>query len=117
MARIKHKEAIDMKVDKGRPAIGRKTDKKELKRLYVKEFKSIREVAEALRCTKDMVYRSLKEYGIPMRTNKRRSILRKYKLAELERGIRSKGIRGHARELGVDESTLRHYLKVRSNPW
>ena len=115
MARIKYKEAIGTKVGKGRPAIGKKPDKKELKRLYVKESKSIREVAEEFRCSKDMVYRTLKEYGIEIRTNKRRSKLEKYRLSELERGIKVKGIRGYARELRVDESTLRHHLKIRNN--
>jgi hypothetical protein len=37
MVRIKYKEAIGMKVEKGRPPIGKKPDKKELKRLYIKE--------------------------------------------------------------------------------
>ena len=114
MARIKYKEAIDMKVGKGRPAVGKRPDKKDLKRLYVKESKSIREAAEELRCSKDTVYRALQEYGIPIRTNKRRSKLEKYKLSELEKGIRAKSIREYARELGVDESTLRHHLKIRS---
>ncbi|MCK4791535.1 MAG: hypothetical protein KAV87_47830 [Desulfobacteraceae bacterium] len=100
-----------MKVGKGRPAIGRKTDKKELKRLYVKESKSIREVAEVLRCTKDMVYRSLKEYGIQLRPGFNRSRLRKYKISILEKGIREKGIRAYAKELGVHENTLRYYLR------
>ena len=31
----------------------------------------------------------------------------------LERGDKSKGIRGYARKIGIDESTLRHHLKVR----
>ena len=100
-----------------KPVKGKKPSKTELIKLYTRQFLSIREVAEAVECSKDMVYRSLQEYGIQIRTNKRRSILKKYKLSELERGIRSKGIRGHARELGVDESTLRHHLKVRSKLW
>jgi len=87
-----------------------------LRCLYVKEAKSIREVAESLGCTKDMVYRSLQKYGIEIRTNKRRSSLRSYKLSELDEGVKAKGIRGYARELGVDESTLRHHLKVRKKP-
>jgi hypothetical protein len=62
-----------------------------------------------------MIYRSLQEYGIEIRTNKRRSSLKKYKLSELDKGVKAKGIRGYARELGVDESTLRHHLKVRKD--
>ena len=85
----------------------------EIRRLYVVKSKSIREVAEIIGCTKDMVYRTLKEYGIETRANKRRSKLRNIKQSVLEREIKSKGIRGYARELGVDESTLRHHLKAR----
>jgi DNA-binding CsgD family transcriptional regulator len=90
-----------------------KTKEKELRQLYVKKSKSIREIADILGCSKDMVYRSLQEYGIERRTNKRRSKLINYKLSILERGVKSKGIRGYSRELGIDESTLRHYLKIR----
>ena len=97
----------------GKPAIGMKPEKPALRKLYVKESKSIREIAELLSCTKDMVYRCLQEYEIEIRANNRRSMLIKYKLSELEKGIRIKGIRGYARELGVDESTLRHHLKIR----
>ncbi len=100
----------------GKPAIGLKPEKSVLRKLYVRESKSIREIAESRGCSKDMVNRSLQEYGIPIRTNKRRSKLEKYRLSELEKGIRVKGIRGYARELGVDESTLRHHLKVRNEP-
>lgn len=111
MARIRYKEAIGIKVGRGRPAIGKMPDKKELKSLYIKESKSIREVAEVLRCSKDMVYRSLKEYGIELRPGFNRSKLRKYKLSVLEKGVREKGVRGYAKELGVHENTLRYYLK------
>ena len=116
MARLRYKEAAGLEVRKGKPYKGEKPEKATLKRLYIKELRSIREIAESLSCTKDMVYRSLQEYGIPIRTNKRRSKLEKYRLSELEKWIRVKGIRGYARELGVDESTLRHHLKVRKEP-
>lgn len=75
--------------------------------------KPSREVAEILGCSKDMVYRALQDYGIKTRTNKRRSQLKALKLSKLERGVKSKCIRAYARELGVDENTLRHHLKVR----
>ena len=100
-----------MKVGKGRPAVGKRPDKKELKSLYVKESKSIREVAQMLGCSKDMVYRTLQEYGIERRPNACRSKLRKYKLSQLERRVREKGMRDYAKELGVHENTLRYYLK------
>lgn len=114
MVGIRNKINVTIKVNRGRPAVGKRPDKKDLKRLYVKESKSIREVAKVLRCSKDMVYRSLQEYGIKIRTNKRRSKLEKYRLSELKKGIKVKGIRGYARELRVDESTLRHHLKIRN---
>lgn len=81
--------------------------------MYLKELKSIREIAESLKCTKDMVYRSLKEYGIETRNNNRRSRLKDINLSTLDKEIKRKGIRGYARELRVDESTLRHHLKRR----
>ena len=90
-----------------------KPDKTKLKRLYVKNSRSIREIAESLGCSKDMIYRSLKEYGIETRTNKRRSQLKDIKLSILEKEVKRKGIRGYARELSVDESTLRHHMKMR----
>jgi transposase len=96
-----------------KPAKGSKPEKPLLNKLYVKESKSIRETAESLGCTKDMVYRSLKEYGIETRTNRRRSKLKDIKISILEKEVKRKGIRGYARELGVDESTLRHHLNTR----
>jgi DNA-binding CsgD family transcriptional regulator len=96
-----------------KPAKGSKPDKLLLQQLYVKESKSIREIAESLGCTKDMVFRSLQDYGIETRTNKRRSQLKDIRLFDLEKEVKRKGIRGYARELGVDESTLRHHLKIR----
>ena len=111
MARIKYKEASGLVVKKGRTPMGKKPDKSVLKTLYVNELKSIREIAEYLGCSKDMVYRSLKEYGIELRPGFNRSRLRKLKLSILEKGVREKGIRGYAKELGVHENTLRYYLK------
>ncbi len=45
MARIKYKEAARMTVKRGRPAIGRFPKKSDLGMLYVREGKSIRDVA------------------------------------------------------------------------
>ncbi len=100
-----------MKKGKRRPAVGKKPDKKDLEKLYVKESKSIREVAEVMRCSKDMVYYALREYGIERRSNLCRSRLRKYKLSIIEKGVRDKGVRGYAKRMGVHENTLRYYLK------
>jgi len=96
-----------------KPAKGDKPSRTTLSRLYVKQSKSVREIAVTLGCTKDMIYRSLKKHGIETRTNKRRSGLKDIKLSTLEIEVKSKGIRGYARELGVDESTLRHHIKIR----
>lgn len=100
----------------GRPPSGRAPSKKVLTRLYTEEGKSVREIGEALNCSKDMVARALKAYGIKARANASRSGLRTLELATLEEGVREKGIRGFARELGVTEGTLRHHLKVRKSP-
>jgi len=90
-------------------------ERKKLERLYVKERRSIRETALRLDCSKDMVARALKEYGIVARpgTGRRRSRLTKYRLSDLKASIRTQGIRATARSLGVCEGTLRHYLRVR----
>jgi len=89
--------------------------KKRLERLYVKEGRSIRETASRLDCSKDMVARALKEYGIVARSGigRRRSQLTRYRLSDLRASIRAQGIRATARNLGVCEGTLRHYLKTR----
>jgi len=116
MIRITDKEAIDQKAMKSRPSISKKPTKTDLRRLYISESKSIREVAEILGCSKDMVYRTLKKYRIARRSNACRSKLRKYKLITLEKGIHEKGLRGFAAELGVHENTLRHYLNTMNTP-
>jgi transposase len=114
MSRIKYKEAAGLEVKRGRPSAGPAPSKADLVKLYVKEGKAIREVAEALGCSKDMVARTLKAYGIDARPNASRSRLRTISLRDLEAAIREKGLRGAARDLGVDHSTLRHHLRVKS---
>jgi hypothetical protein len=101
------------KIKPGRPPSGRVPSKKDLFRLYIGEGKSIREVAEALKCSKDMVSRALKHYRIEARPNARRSQLRSIELEVLEDGIKEKGLRGFARELRIDKSTLLHHIRVR----
>ena len=112
MARIKYKEAVGQEVRRGRPSTGKKPSKIELKKLYVEESMSIREVAEQLECSKDMVYRSLKEYGIELRFKTRRSQLRVYELDYLRNEIDSKGYKQVAADLGVGVTTLRDYMKA-----
>jgi predicted transcriptional regulator len=100
---------------RGRPPAGPAPSKADLVRLYVNESRSVRDVAALLGITKDAVYRCLKDYGIEARSNIRRSRLRTIPLKDLNAGIKAKGIRGFARELGVDHSTLLHHLKTRSS--
>ena len=98
----------------GRPPSGKAPSKRDLVRLYVNEGKAIREVAEALGCSKDMVARALKAYGIEARTKVRRSRLEKYDREALESTVRAKGIRGTALELGVNASTLNRFLRQKA---
>ena len=116
MPRIKYEEAVGLKAKKGKPAIGKRPEKAELKKLYIEESKSIREIAEILGCSKDMVYRSLEEYQIERRPGYNRSKLRIYELAYLKREIKKKGHKEFALELGVDASTLRKHIKKRISP-
>jgi predicted DNA-binding protein YlxM (UPF0122 family) len=114
MARIKYKKAAGLEVKRGKPPIGKKPSKIELKKLYIKESRSIREVAEILGCSKDMVYRSLKEYGIELRFKTRRSHLRVYELDYLRSEIDSKGYKQVAVDLEVGVTTLRDYMKAKT---
>lgn len=113
MARIKYKEAIGLEVKRGRPAKGNKPSEKILKKLYIKEFRSIIEIVNILGCSKDMVYRGLKEYGIELRSKTRRSKLRVYELDYLRSEIDSKGYKQVAADLGVGVTTLRDYMKAK----
>jgi len=95
----------------GRPPVIKKPERKDLKRLYVTEGKSIREVAAVLGCTKDTVSRTLQEHGIERRAGVKRSRLKEYRPAELRRRSRQEGAAKVAQELGVAVSTLRYYMK------
>lgn len=99
------KKAIDQTTMKSRPSISKKPTKTDLRRLYISESKSIREVAEILGCSKDMVYRTLKKNRISRRPNNCRSKLRIYKISNLKKGIKDKGVRGLLKNLT--------YMKVR----
>lgn len=111
--RIPYKKTIGQKTKLGRPPVGNRPEKKELIKLYIKEEKSIREIAKHLRCSKDMVYRSLEEHKIERRPGHNRSKLRIYDLAYLKREIKKQGYKEFAFELGVDVSTLRKHIKNR----
>lgn len=93
----------------GRPP-GEKPSKTELEKLYVKEKYSVREIAEILKVSKDKVFRSLKGYGITTRGHVKKSVLWEYSLESLELAIKEKGLRRFARELGINESTLRYHI-------
>jgi predicted transcriptional regulator len=95
----------------GRPSSDKTPLRTELARLYIRERKSIRDVAETLNCSKDMVSRALKAYGIEARTRARRSGLEKYDRKALESAAKVSGIRGTAKELGVNPSTLSRFLR------
>ena len=113
MARIKYKEAVGLDVKKGRPSVGKKPNKEKLEKLYIEESKSIRDIAEILACSKDMIYRALLEYGIKTRGHTRESRLSKYSLKNLHEIVSKEGLRGAARNLGVGYTTLRAYLERR----
>jgi len=113
MARITDQEAIGLLAGRGRPPAGPAPSKEDLVRLYVREGRAVRDVAGQLGTTKDMVHRKLKEYGIKVRSNAARSKLRTIADRDLKDAIRAKGIRGTARDMGVDEGTIRHQLKAR----
>ena len=85
--------------------------KEELQRLYAEEKKSIREIADFLGCSKDRIYRALREYGIERRPHTWEPKLSKYDLGFIMETVKKKGYRKGAQELGVDKSTLYRYLK------
>jgi len=113
MTRTKYKEALGIELKRGKPAIGKKPAKKDLQRLYVKEKRSIRKISNLLVCTKDMVYRALKEYGIKGRDRLYKSKLNKYSFQCLENEIRKKGFKQVAVDLEVDVHTLRVHFNRR----
>jgi uncharacterized membrane protein len=114
VARTKHTEGVGIEAKRGKPPKGKKPGQQELKRLYIKESKSIRESAGLLDCTKDMVARALKEYGIEARKNVKRSELRKQSQETLRTLAERKGIRGAARDLEVNPSTLSRFLRSKT---
>lgn len=98
-----------------RPARGSvaKPARADLQRLYVREGKTIREIAAVLGCSRDMVHRALAECGIQARPVARRSRLQDVPLDKLEAEIDAQGLRGAARAFGVDHSTLAQHVKAR----
>ncbi len=90
-----------------KPAKGPKPSKSDLKRLYIKESRPVRNIAELLDCSKDMVYRDLQEYGIQRRIhNEKRFQLLEYDLRTLKREIKAKGYNQVATELVSCQSSI-----------
>jgi len=113
MGRIKYKEAIGLEVKRGRPTERPAPTKTDLVRLYVLEGRSVRDVAEALNCSKDMIHYALKRYGIEIRSCMRRSKLYSIELAVLEAGIKRRGARQYATDLGINQTTLYRHMRTR----
>jgi len=113
VGRIKYKELAGLEVKRGRPTKANKPSKSQLKKLYTKESRSIREIGEILGCSKDMIYRALKEYKIERRSQIKRLKLEKYDIDLIKETVKMKGYRRGAQELGVNKSTLYRYLRKR----
>jgi transposase len=115
VARVKSQKALAIEVKRGRPSTGLAPPKEDLLRLYVRERKSIREIAQELDLSKDMIARGLKRYGIKTRekSKTKESVLSKYPLSYLEDKITKEGYREAAKYLGVGNSTLYFYVKRR----
>lgn len=109
------RKATALKVKKrspGRP-VGDRPKKWELQRHYVEEKKSIRDIAGLLGCSKDRVYRALREYGIKRRPHTWGPKLEQYDPEFIRETVNKMGYRKGAEKLGVDKSTLYRYLKRR----
>jgi len=107
----KGKDTHSNKPRRGRPPCGATPSKEDLFSAYVEEGRSIREIGKALNCSKDMVARALKAYGIEARARIRKSRLEKLDRETLETAVKAKGVRGTALELGVNASTLSRFLR------
>jgi DNA invertase Pin-like site-specific DNA recombinase len=95
----------------GKPAKGIKPEKTELRNLYIKELKSIRDIADILGCSKDMVYRALK-YDIQRRKYvEKMSQLKDFNLSYIKKEIMIKRFNRVASELAVHNTTLRRYIE------
>lgn len=112
MARIKYKEAVGFEPKRGRPSIGNKPVESELKKLYVEESKSIREIAEILGCSKDMIYRTIHEYGIKKEKETRKGKLKGITLEYIENSLKNKTKVKLAEELGVTRQGLNKRIRL-----
>jgi hypothetical protein len=115
MGRIKYQEAIGLEVKRGRPPVGPPPSKADLARLYVREGRSVRDVAAALGCSKDAVHRGLRTYGIKARPSAKRSRLLQLDQRRLSADILELGPVRTAEKWGIPRRTLFDYLaRIRS---
>lgn len=106
-----YKREIAIKPKRGRPPWKKKPSKEDLEKLYVKEGKSIREVAETLDYPKEIVLRCLQRYGIKRRPPGRRKRLKENDYDSILEMIALKGLRKTAEDLGVSRQTLWRYIR------
>ena len=113
--RLGYRKAAGIEAVKRKP--GRPAEdgpkRSELQRRYVKEGRSIREVAEVLGISKDKVYRNLEKHGISRRSKVRRSRLEQYSLRYIREKIKKEGMGRAADSLGVSRQFLRRHLSDR----
>jgi len=115
--RMGYQKVAGINVKKKRPGrpVGDKPKESELQRFYVKEKRSIREVAEILGVSKDKVFRALEDYGIGRRAKARKSKLERYSLEFIRGMIKKEGMGRTADSLGVSRQFLRRYLRDRES--
>ncbi|MFC2169418.1 hypothetical protein ACFLRM_02480 [Acidobacteriota bacterium] len=94
----------------GRP-MGKRPCKAELKKLYIAEGKSIRDIARILGCSKDIIFRSLHEYKFISRSHIKPSKLDQYSLDLLREKIKEKGYKHTASDFGIHRTTLLRFVK------
>ena len=85
----------------------------DLKKLYVDEGRSVRDIAGILKCSKDAVHRRLQELGVERRGKARAPKLSQYSDAHIMAALKERGYRKAAVELGVGKSTLLRYVQRR----
>lgn len=97
-----------------RPRKERRYTEADIRRLYCDKRLTLRQVAEALGVQKDTLNKDMIEFGIPRRARTAKaSTLDIIPLELIETGIKSNGLRGHARHLGVHASTLLRNVRTR----
>jgi len=84
-------------------------------RLYVREEKSLRDIAAIMGLCEATIRRRLHAAGVAMRSNAPRSRLRNLNQARLFASIAEIGVRKTAKRWRINERTLKYYLaKIRA---